>query len=49
MTGGEVRVRPGHWWRRVGWLILIWGASVGGILLLALLLKWVMRAAGLSG
>lgn len=44
----ESGIRPRHWWRRFGWLLLIWAASVGGILLLAWLLKLAMRAAGLS-
>lgn len=48
MSASGVQPRPRHWWRRLGWLVLIWGASVGGVLLLALLLKLAMRAAGLS-
>ncbi len=48
MAGSEVQARP-HWWRRVGWLLLIWGVSVAGVLLLAWLVKLAMRAAGLTG
>lgn len=48
MSGGAAQP-PGPWWRRIGWLLLIWGISVAGFLLLALLLKVAMRAVGLAG
>lgn len=48
MAESDIHGRPRHWWRRLGWLVLIWGSSVGGVLLLAALLKLAMRAAGLS-
>ena len=47
MPVNGVQPRPRQWWRRLGWLVLIWAASVGGVLLLAQLLKLAMRAAGL--
>ena len=34
--------------KRLGWLVLIWGASVVGLGLFAALLKWVMVAIGMS-
>ena len=36
------------WAKRLGWLVLIWGASVVGLGLFAALLKWVMVAIGMS-
>jgi hypothetical protein len=38
----------GPWWKRVGWLLLIWLLSVGALALVAAILKIVMRVAGLS-
>jgi len=35
-------------WRRLGWLLLIWAASVTALALLALLFRMLMRLAGLS-
>ncbi len=37
-----------RWWRRIGWLLLIWVLSVGALALVAAILKVVMRTAGLS-
>ena len=34
MAESDIHGRPRHWWRRLGWLVLIWGSSVGGVLLL---------------
>ena len=39
---------PGPWWKRVGWLLLIWLLSVGALGLVAMLLKVIMRMAGLA-
>lgn len=36
------------WWRRVGWLVLIWAASVTGLSALALVFRGLMRFAGMS-
>ena len=36
------------WRKRLGWLLLIWSASVAALGALALVLKLFMRAAGLS-
>jgi len=34
---------PGPWWRRFAWLIAIWAASVAGLGVVALLLRWWIR------
>jgi hypothetical protein len=36
------------WWKKLGWLVLIWSASVAALGVVALLLKLLMRAAGLT-
>ncbi|MRV76319.1 DUF2474 family protein [Duganella sp. FT92W] len=36
------------WLKRLGWLVLIWCASVGALGLAALLMRWLMNAAGLN-
>lgn len=36
------------WLRRVGWLVLIWGASVTALGLLALIFRMIMSLAGLT-
>jgi hypothetical protein len=36
------------WWKKLGWLILIWAASVGALGLVALLLRLLMNAAGMT-
>jgi hypothetical protein len=36
------------WWKKLGWLILIWSASVVALAVVALLLKVLMRAAGMT-
>jgi len=34
--------RPGPWWRRVGWLVLIWAASVAALGVVAAILRaWI--------
>lgn len=37
-----------RWQTRVGWLILIWSASVGALGVVAYCMKLFMRAAGLG-
>jgi hypothetical protein len=37
-----------NWWKRVGWLILIWGASVAALALVAAMLKLAMRGIGMT-
>ncbi|QYF93767.1 DUF2474 domain-containing protein [Massilia sp. PAMC28688] len=39
---------PGPWWKRLGWLILIWVLSVAALGIAAALMKVVMNAVGLS-
>jgi hypothetical protein len=36
------------WLRRIGWLALIWGLSVGALAVVALILRAIMSAAGLT-
>jgi hypothetical protein len=36
------------WAKRVGWLALIWVASVAVLGLVALLIRWSMNAAGMT-
>jgi hypothetical protein len=36
------------WLSRVGWLILIWSASVAALALMALVFRLLMAAAGLT-
>lgn len=36
------------WWRRVGWLVLLWLAGVLTVGLIALLFRAVMAAVGLT-
>ncbi|MCE3261054.1 MAG: hypothetical protein K0R43_133 [Pseudoduganella sp.] len=35
-------------WKRLGWMVLIWAASVAALALLAALVKLAMRAAGMT-
>ena len=42
------RERPVSWSRRVGWLVLIWAASVGALAVVAAVLKLVITWAGLT-
>lgn len=37
------------WWKKLGWLILIWAASVATLGVVAWVIRLLMRAAGLSG
>ncbi|HET7160152.1 MAG TPA: DUF2474 domain-containing protein [Burkholderiales bacterium] len=36
------------WWKRIGWLLLIWTLSVAALGAVAFMLEWMMRAAGLA-
>lgn len=36
------------WWKRLGWLIVIWSASVTALALAAWRMRLLMRGAGLS-
>lgn len=40
--------RPGIWLRRLGWLVLIWTASVGALAAVALLFRLAMTMAGMT-
>ena len=43
----SVRQPPRNWWKRLGWLVLIWSVSVAGLALVAFLLKLLMRSVDL--
>lgn len=36
------------WWKRLGWLVLLWLLGVGALGAVALALKLLMRVAGLT-
>lgn len=50
--GGPVEARRAAtmhgWLRRIGWLVLIWAASVAAVMTVAALLRIVMRSVGLA-
>ncbi len=46
--GGRDGEGAGPWWKRVGWLLLIWCAGVAALAVFAFGLRLLMRAAGLS-
>src|SRR5690606_20355189 len=50
--GGGLPLMPGspgrHWLRRVGWLVLLWAASVGTLGVVAWLIRRFMNAAGMT-
>lgn len=39
---------PKKWLRRIGWLVLIWAASIAVLAVVALLFRMLMSAAGLT-
>jgi hypothetical protein len=40
-------VIPQPWWKRVGWLAIIWGGSVLALFLVASVFRLLMTAAGM--
>lgn len=42
------RVTPSPWWKRVMWLVIIYGASVLALAVVASLFRIVMNAAGMQ-
>ena len=44
--GSPVRTRP--WWKKLGWLILIWTVGVATLYVVAEAIGLVMRSAGLT-
>jgi hypothetical protein len=47
-TTKVLRTRTSRFWvRRVGWLLLLWGAGVAALSVVAALLHVLMRAAGM--
>jgi hypothetical protein len=43
-----MKARAMVWLRRIGWLALLWCGGVLGLGAVAALLRWSMRAAGLT-
>jgi len=39
---------PGPWWKRLGWLVLIWAASVAALGVVAYGIRLIMNAVGLT-
>jgi len=37
-----------RWWQRLGWLLIIWSASVLGLFVVASLFRFLMTAAGMK-
>lgn len=37
-----------RWWQRLGWLVLIWAASVAALAVVALGFRVLMRLAGMA-
>ena len=48
MVRTDEREPYGPWWRRVGWLLLLWLIGVGALGVVAIVLKVLMRLAGLT-
>jgi hypothetical protein len=37
------------WVRRIGWMVVIWTASVAALALAASVLRWLMKLGGMTG
>ncbi|WP_312423912.1 DUF2474 domain-containing protein [Serratia sp. (in: enterobacteria)] len=48
MQDKTAAVAPAPWWKRIGWLVIIWSASVLGLFVVASLLRLLMTAAGMK-
>ena len=46
MATGTTEKAPHKWARRIGWLVLLWGASIASVSAVALLLRYIMAWAG---
>lgn len=46
--GDDERERRRPWWKRVGWLVIIWSASVLGLFVVATIFRMLMTAAGMK-
>ncbi len=44
----ERQEAPGPWWKRLGWLVLIWAASVAALGVVAYGIRLIMNAVGLT-
>ncbi|RJG03537.1 DUF2474 domain-containing protein [Noviherbaspirillum sedimenti] len=44
----DEQVAPGPWWKRLGWLVLIWAASVAALGVVAYGIRLIMNAVGLT-
>lgn len=45
---GEPSEAPASWAKRIGWLVLIWAASVLALGAVALIFRFLMNLAGLT-
>ena len=48
MVSGDNSEPYGPWWKRIGWLLLIWLLGVGALGAVALVLKLLTRLTGLA-
>ena len=46
--GKTAAATPRPWWNRVGWMVVIWAASVMALAVVASLFKLLMLAAGMK-
>ena len=37
------------WLKRIGWLLAIWAGSVAALAIVAMLFRWLMGLAGMTG
>ncbi len=44
----EEQAAPREWWKRLGWLVLIWAASVAALGVVAYGIRLIMNAVGLT-
>lgn len=44
----QAPAKPECWWKKLGWMLLIWALSVGALGIVAYLLHGFMRLAGLA-
>ncbi|CAI1540692.1 DUF2474 domain-containing protein [Serratia marcescens] len=48
MQDKTAAVAPAPWWKCIGWLVIIWSASVLGLFVVASLFRLLMTAAGMK-
>ncbi|EJF90474.1 DUF2474 domain-containing protein [Bartonella tamiae] len=37
-----------NWFKRIGWLVLIWGGSIGALAVVALIFRVIMHLIGMT-